>query len=114
MTHPAMDSLSIAEARRVALAAQGFANTAKLRARKPFDAALQQLHVLQIDSVNVFARSHYMPVFSRHGGYSCPGDSHPTRYSLHSTRSLLTQAATWQGLERVQVSGIGNMPLSTP
>lgn len=62
--------LSAAEARRVALAAQGFAHTPKLRVRRPFDGALDALHVLQIDSVNVFARSHYMPVFSRHGGYS--------------------------------------------
>ena len=60
-------SLSPAEARRVALAAQGFANVARIRARRPFDAALSALHVLQIDSVNVFARSHHLPVFSRHG-----------------------------------------------
>ncbi|KAM9862511.1 winged helix-turn-helix domain-containing protein [Leucobacter sp. BZR 635] len=63
-------SLSASEARRVALGAQGFTNVAKLRSRRPFDGALERLHVLQIDSVNVFSRSHYMPVFSRHGGYS--------------------------------------------
>lgn len=53
----------------MALAAQGFSNSPKLRQRRPFDPALDRLHVLQIDSVNVFARSHYLPVFSRHGGY---------------------------------------------
>ncbi|RGE21599.1 winged helix-turn-helix domain-containing protein [Leucobacter sp. wl10] len=63
------DSLSAAEARRVSLAAQGFANAPRLRRRRPFDSALGALHVLQIDSVNVFARSHYLPVFSRHGDY---------------------------------------------
>ncbi|MFD5600662.1 winged helix-turn-helix domain-containing protein [Leucobacter sp. NPDC058333] len=62
-------TLTASEARRTALAAQGFANTARLRKRRPFDAALGRLHVLQIDSVNVFARSHYLPVFSRHGSY---------------------------------------------
>ncbi|QIM16514.1 winged helix-turn-helix domain-containing protein [Leucobacter insecticola] len=71
---PAPSSLSAAEARRVALAAQGFRGaggaTPKLRTRRPFDPTLERLHVLQIDSVNVFARSHYLPVFSRHGGYS--------------------------------------------
>ena len=63
------DTLGAAEARRVALAAQGFANAPRIRRRRPFDPALERLHVLQIDSVNVFARSHYLPVFSRHGGY---------------------------------------------
>ncbi|MBS3181282.1 winged helix-turn-helix domain-containing protein [Leucobacter manosquensis] len=64
-----MLSISAGEARRIALAAQGFANTARIGKRRPFDAALERLHVLQIDSVNVFARSHYLPVFSRHGSY---------------------------------------------
>ncbi len=68
----ARDTLSAAEARRIALAAQGFSGAPRLRARRPFDPALERLHVLQIDSVNVFARSHYLPVFSRHGGYD-PG-----------------------------------------
>ncbi len=66
---PPRSDLSTAEARRIALAAQGFANAPRRRARSPYDPALERLHVLQIDSVNVFARSHYLPVFSRHGAY---------------------------------------------
>lgn len=61
--------LTQAEARRVSLAAQGFTGSTRVRGRRPFDAPLEHLHVLQIDSVNVFTRSHYMPVFSRHGLY---------------------------------------------
>lgn len=57
--------LSNAEARHLALAAQGFGSH---RSHTPND-VLQHLHVLQIDSVNVFARSHYMPAFSRIGSY---------------------------------------------
>lgn len=74
-------SLSIGEARRIALAAQGFTGAPKLRARRPFDPALDKLHVLQIDSVNVFARSHYLPVFSRHGAYD------PQKFDSHLWRS---------------------------
>lgn len=70
MTGRGSATLSPAEARRVALGAQGFSSAPRLRKRRPFDPALERLHVLQIDSVNVFARSHYLPVFSRHGGYS--------------------------------------------
>lgn len=64
------DTLSAAEARRIALAAQGFS-----RARpgapttRALHATMARMHVLQIDSVNVFARSHYMPLFSRVGPY---------------------------------------------
>lgn len=70
MTGRGSATLSPAEARRVALGAQGFSAAPRLRKRRPFDEALSRLHVLQIDSVNVFARSHYLPVFSRHGDYS--------------------------------------------
>lgn len=63
-------SLSAAEARRIALAAQGFARP---RPGDPgtrqINLALGRLATLQIDSVNVFARSHYMPLFSRLGPY---------------------------------------------
>ncbi|KQZ24375.1 winged helix-turn-helix domain-containing protein [Microbacterium sp. Root553] len=64
------DSLSAAQARRIALGAQGFS-----RARPTTVSAahlhrtMSRLGVLQIDSVNVFARSHYMPMFSRLGAY---------------------------------------------
>ncbi|MGX1738988.1 DNA glycosylase AlkZ-like family protein [Corynebacterium flavescens] len=63
------ETLSAAEARRMALAAQGFVGPRKALKRRPFSAALERLHVLQIDSVNVFARSHYLPLFSRTGSY---------------------------------------------
>ncbi len=72
MSRPSTRSaaLSAAQARRVALAAQGFA---KPRPDAPgtrqFTLALQRMGTLQIDSVNVFARSHYMPLFSRLGAY---------------------------------------------
>jgi uncharacterized protein YcaQ len=63
-------TLSAAEARRVALAAQGFArpHPAATGTRQLND-ALRRMATLQIDSVNVFARSHYMPLFSRLGEY---------------------------------------------
>ena len=66
----ARDSLSIAEARRIALAAQGFASrAAPLRNASAFAKLVHHLGVIQIDSVNVLVRSHYLPAFSRHGVY---------------------------------------------
>lgn len=63
-------SLSRAEARRIALAAQGFARPRpETPGTRQITGALQRMRILQIDSVNVFARSHYMPLFSRLGAY---------------------------------------------
>ena len=66
-----MTDISAAQARRIALAAQGFG-------RPPTDAAtgirqlgslVDRLGLLQLDSVNVYERSHYLPVFARLGSY---------------------------------------------
>ena len=63
-------SLSISEARRIALAAQGFAQRRPEAAgTRQLNTAMARMATLQIDSVNVFARSHYMPLFSRVGAY---------------------------------------------
>ena len=65
-----VQSLSPALARRVALAAQGFgrAKPESVGIRQ-FRALIERLGLLQIDSVNVFERSHYLPVFARLGAY---------------------------------------------
>ncbi|MFG6502659.1 winged helix-turn-helix domain-containing protein [Microbacterium sp. P05] len=64
------ETLSRAEARRVALAAQGFARPRpEIVGTRQLNGALARMGTLQIDSVNVFARSHYMPLFSRLGAY---------------------------------------------
>lgn len=64
------DSLSAAEARRVALSAQGFGRPRPdAPGTRQLNLAIARMGVLQIDSVNVFARSHYMPLFSRVGPY---------------------------------------------
>jgi uncharacterized protein YcaQ len=63
--------LSLARARRIALAAQGFDRPRPARppSINQIAALVSRLGVLQLDSVNVFSRSHYMPVFSRLGPY---------------------------------------------
>lgn len=65
------ESISAAEARRIALTAQGLnglsrgADVTAAQMRK----AIDKLGLLQIDSVNVLVRAQYMPLFSRLGTY---------------------------------------------
>jgi uncharacterized protein len=77
-----VEKLSPAEARRIALAAQGFGakRPDKVTAARWLK-TIDRLSLHQIDSVNILVRAHYMPAFSRLGPYD---------------RSLIDKAA-WGG-----------------
>jgi uncharacterized protein YcaQ len=67
---PGQVELSAAEARRLALSSLGFGVRKPARAGvSHVRATVKRLGAIQIDSVNVLARAHYMPVFSRYGPY---------------------------------------------
>ena len=70
-----MDRLSAAQARRVALAAQGLHRPRPQGVidRRHLRRVLQHTNALQIDSVNVLTRAHYLPAWSRIGAYSREG-----------------------------------------
>ena len=63
--------LSLAEARRIALAAQGFQRARPGREITPRDirSVVRRLGLLQLDFVNVLVPAHYQPVFSRLGPF---------------------------------------------
>lgn len=64
------DRLSTAQARRVALAAQGFLDTPHAApTMRTLQRTLERTGVVQVDSVNVLQRAHYMPLYSRMGPY---------------------------------------------
>ena len=65
-----MEQLLSAEARRIALAAQGFGvqRSDKVTAAQ-WRRTIDRLSLHQIDSVNILVRAHYMPAFSRLGPY---------------------------------------------
>jgi uncharacterized protein YcaQ len=84
---PATLSFTLKQARRLALAAQGFDGRLPSASVQPsrLNRLIERLGVLQIDSVNALVRSHYLPLFSRLGHYD---------------RDLLDQAAWSQGRHR--------------
>jgi uncharacterized protein YcaQ len=65
-----VDQLTRLQARRIALAAQGFTDRAHATpSLKTLDRTVARTGVLQVDSVNVLQRAHYMPLYSRMGPY---------------------------------------------
>jgi uncharacterized protein YcaQ len=66
-----LDALSIADARALALAAQGFdtPRPASNATQRHVNSLISRLGVIQIDSVNVLVRSQELPLFSRLGNH---------------------------------------------
>lgn len=65
-----VETLSARQARRIALAAQGFGRSRPENpGKRHLLSTIEALGVVQIDSVNVVSRSHYLPFFSRLGSY---------------------------------------------
>ena len=87
--------LSAAQARRVAVAAQGFheAKPAGHVTRAQLKRLVARLQVLQLDSVSVAVRAHYAPVFSRLGPYD--RDILDRAAWSHSTRSPRVLVEYW-------------------
>lgn len=64
------ETLTKLQARRIALAAQGFTDRAHATpSLTTLDRTVTRTGVLQVDSVNVLQRAHYMPLYSRMGPY---------------------------------------------
>ncbi len=79
------DSISKIEARRIALTAQGFAKPRPTEAgHADLRGVIDRLGLIQLDSVNVCVRAHYMPFFSRLGKYPIEllGDGCHERFNL--------------------------------
>jgi uncharacterized protein YcaQ len=66
-----MERISIGQARRIAIAAQGLAKPrpSKVTARH-INSVIDRLKLIQIDAVTALERAHYLPLFSRLGPYN--------------------------------------------
>lgn len=126
-----MRTLTAAQARRVALAAQGLG-----RPRPPAGtvtgrdllAVARRVGAVQVDSVNVLVRSHYLPFFSRLGPYDRPAldrlrDDPPRRlveywaheaalipaqlWPVFAPRMAAADTEAWGGISRVRAEHPG-------
>ncbi|WP_158892343.1 winged helix-turn-helix domain-containing protein [Amycolatopsis anabasis] len=90
-----MQTISLAVARRAALAAQGFADARPAGAptRRHLRRVLARTQLLQLDSVNVAVRAHYAPVFARLGAYE-PALVDDAAWA-HSTRRPRLLVESW-------------------
>ncbi|WP_370249241.1 winged helix-turn-helix domain-containing protein [Nocardioides sp.] len=97
-------ALSAGQARRIALAAQGFCDprpaTPSLRT---LDRAVARTGVLQIDSVNVLQRAHYLPLYSRLGPYDTDLLHRAQRARPRQPRRLVEYWAHVQALMPVEL-----------
>jgi uncharacterized protein YcaQ len=94
----ARDVISRREARLIALGAQGFGRprSAKRITAADILAMIDRLGVLQLDSVNVFCRSHYLPLYSRLGRYD---RAELDRLAAHTDGEICRQLIEYWGHE---------------
>lgn len=92
--------LSSGDARRISLAAQGFASPPPPGppSIRVMDVA-RRLHALQFDAVNVLVRAHYLPIFSRLGAYA-PATLDRLTNERHELIEQWAHAASFTPVER--------------
>lgn len=99
-----MDQLTRLQARRIALAAQGFTDRAHATpSLKTLDRTVARTGVLQVDSVNVLQRAHYMPLYSRMGPYDVDLLRRATTSTGRRARTLVEYWAHVQALMPVDL-----------
>lgn len=99
-----MDQLTKLQARRIALAAQGFTDRAHATpSSKTLERTVARTGVLQVDSVNVLQRAHYMPLYSRMGPYDVDLLRRATTSTGRRERTLVEYWAHVQALMPVEL-----------
>lgn len=99
-----MESLTRLQARRVALAAQGFTDRSHATpTMATLDRTLARTGVLQVDSVNVLQRAHFMPLYSRMGPYDVDLLRRAQHGTPHRPRRLVEYWAHVQALMPVEL-----------
>ncbi len=106
-------NLSRTQAARIALAAQGFTRphpTAAITGRH-VQKVIDRLGFFQIDSVNVVARAHYMPLYSRLGAYDtgllhrAAGRKPRRLFEYWAHEAALVDVSLWQAMQFRMESG---------
>jgi uncharacterized protein len=98
------DQLTRLQARRIALAAQGFTDRPHTTpSLKTLERTVARTGVLQVDSVNVLQRAHFMPLYSRMGPYDVDLLRRATTSSRRRRRALVEYWAHVQALMPVDL-----------
>lgn len=107
--------LSVLQARRIVLAAQGFTKPRPGRdgevSARHVARVIERLGFFQIDSVNVLQRAHYMPLFSRLGSYDvemlhrASGRAPRRLFEYWAHEAALVDVALWQAFQFRMESG---------
>jgi len=108
-------NLTTRQARRIALAAQGFTRrrpglAGEVTGRQLL-AVVRRLGLFQIDSVNVLVRAHYVPAFSRLGPYDrellhrASGRAPRRLFEYWAHEAALVDAALWPAMQFRMESG---------